>query len=548
MTTTQLEQLKTRLRTFPNTPGIYCLKGARGEVLYVGKANRLRTRLRSYFRKEARKRYQVGSLLKRVTDIEVVLTDTEKEALILERTLIRTHRPRYNIFFRDDKTYVSVKVSLEHDFPGIFRTRTVRKDGARYFGPYTSGLACRETIDTVTRFFRLRTCSDREFANRSRPCIQYQIGRCTAPCVGLVSPAHYAAQIQQALLLLGGKENELTRQLETDMQRASDAEQFEEAGRIRDLLGDIAKTVEPQKMIRYKEVDRDYVGWAEEDGRGAIAVLTVREGKVIGQQGATVILGGGEPCALLESFCLQFYQTPRLPPPEISIPVDPGELTELEAWLGEQRGARVRLRYPQRGTEAKLLRLAHLNAQALCRVEQSAAEAWTTLCQAIGKALHLERSPDAIECVDISNWDGKEAVGSIVAFAQGGPTTNRYRHYRIRGPQDPNDYRMMHEVLTRRIARAVQQPLPDLLLVDGGKGQLGMALRVLEEQGETALACAAIAKPREGEESDKIFLPGRKNPLPLRKGDPVLLFLQRVRDEAHRFAITYQRSLRLKDR
>lgn len=521
-------------------PGVYLMKDARGAVLYVGKANNLRSRVRSYFRKDTKARYQIGALLRRLADIEVVVTDTEKEALLLEHTLIRRHRPRYNIFFRDDKTYMSVKVNLAHPSPGIFRTRRVQKDDAAYFGPYPSSAACRETIEMVTRHFRIRTCSDREFANRSRPCIQYQIGRCTAPCVGLVDPARYRAQVDQALLLLRGEKNALTAHLQQTMRAAAAEERFEEAARARDVLADIAETVEPQKMVRHAAIDRDYVGFAVEGERAGVAVLTVRDGKVVEHRGA-VVIQTADACDVIESFLLQYYHPPRRPPREVCVPCQTAPFALLVRYLEDQRGGPVALLWPRRGTEAKLLKLAQVNARALCRSAATAQEEWETLCEQIRRALHLPRLPHVIECVDISNWQGKQAVGSLVAFAGGVAAKERYRHFRIRGPALPNDYAMMHEVLARRMTGRAALALPDLLLVDGGRGQLQVALRALEAAGIVDLACAAIAKAREDEETDKIYLPNRKNPLPLRKGDPVLLFLQRVRDEAHRFAISHQR-------
>lgn len=522
------------------------MKDAGGVVLYVGKATDLRSRIRSYFQQRTDTRYQIAALLRRVDDIAMIVTDTEKEALLLERTLIRKHQPRYNILFRDDKSYVSVRVNLAHPFPGICRTRKRVKDGSRYFGPYTSGSACRETIDLVTRFFQLRTCGDREFANRSRPCIQYQIGRCTAPCVGLTDTAAYGRQLQQALLLLGGRANELTAHLTAQMEAAAAAERFEEAAQVRDRLRDIATTVEPQKMVQAGAVDRDYFGWAIAGKTGAVAVLVVRDETVIDRRGAMVPLGGDMPVAFLESFLLQFYLPPRVPPPEIFLPVETEAIRGVAAVLSEQRGTVVRIHRPRRGADAKLVALATTNARVLSRAGTSAEREWEELCAALQCALQLPKPPHLIECVDISTWSGKAPVGAIVAFAHGGPAKARYRHYRVRGAEVPNDYAMMAEVLSRRIARADALPLPDLLLVDGGKGQLGMACRVLQEAQVTTLPCAAIAKPRPDEETDKIYLPGRKNRVAFRRNDPLLRFLQRIRDEAHRFAISYQRKRRKK--
>lgn len=534
--------LPEKIKQFPHAPGVYLMTDARGVIIYVGKAKDLRSRVRSYFQKDDKERYQLKLLLSKLHDIEIVITDTEKEALLLERTLIARHKPKYNILFRDDKTYVSIKINMQHKFPGIFRTRRVLQDGSLYFGPYTSGLACRETIESITRYFRLRTCSDRDFANRSRPCIQHQIGRCTAPCVGLVTLEDYAAQVEQARMLLRGERSELTVRLREKMRAAAAGEQFEEAGRLRDLLGDIAVTVEPQKMVRHADIDRDYIGLVEEGARVAVAVLEVREGKVVEGRGAVVaVAGAASTTEIVESFMLQYYRDPRRPPELICVPVSVDELGGLEECLSELRGSRVTLRQPKRGAEAKLLKLACVNAQAMCRSTANAEDEWDKLSAHLQKKLHLPHAPNVIECVDISNWQGAEAVGSLVVFERGESNNDRYRRFCIRGPHQPNDYQMMYEVITRRFIGKQSPPLPDLFMVDGGKGHLSVALRVLEEQGIENLPVAAIAKAREDETSDKIYLPGRKNPVNLKPKDLGLLFLQRIRDEAHRFAISHQR-------
>ncbi|MBI4237337.1 MAG: excinuclease ABC subunit UvrC [Deltaproteobacteria bacterium] len=517
------------------------MKDTRGVVLYVGKANNLRARVTSYFRAAAQDRPHIPLLLRRVAAIETTVTDTEKEALLLEHTLIRKHRPRYNIIFRDDKSYVSVAVNLRHPFPGIFRTRKVVKDGAAYFGPFPSGLACKETIALVTRFFRLRTCRDHEFANRARPCLQYQIGRCTAPCVGFVAAEVYRAQVARALLLLKGQRNELTAHVEREMRAQASGEHFEEAARLRDLLRDVRTTIESQKVIRHGAADADFFGWAEAAGHGAVAVLERRNGHVGERGGAAVVLGGDAPASLLASYLLQYYQPPRVPPAGIYLPFLPASAAEIGQLLTERRGHAVRLCVPRRGESVKLVHLAATNAAVLCERRREQVVAGDHLTTLVGKALHLSGVPSVIECVDISNWQGDEAVAALVCFVDGTPAKQRYRHYKIQGPHEPNDYAMMHEVLARRLTGDANPPWPDLLLVDGGKGQLQVAVRVLQELGAATLSLAAIAKPREGEPCDKIYLPGRKNPLPLRAGDPVLLLLQRLRDETHRFAITFHR-------
>lgn len=515
------------------------MKDAKGLVLYVGKAKALRARVGSYFQQRKDSRQQIRHLMRKVIDIDCVVTDTEKEALLLEHTLIRRHRPRYNVVFRDDKAFVSIRVSTQHPTPGIYVTRRVVQDGATYFGPYASALACRETVEQITRNFQLRTCDDQDFANRARPCLQYQIGRCTAPCVRFVTPQAYAAQVDKALWLLQGRKSALVAALQAQMRAAAVAERFEEAARVRDQLRNIAATVEPQKVIRHAAIDRDYVGWAIEGERGALAILAVRGGKVVDRAATAVRLGGEAPVALTASFLVQYYQPPRCPPPAVCLPFPPERLADCRAILAERRGAPVRFLWPRRGPEAKLLRLAAVNAKAVARTQDTADESWAALGLHCLRALHLPQIPSVIECVDISNWQGKAGVGSLVSFIEGQPAKERYRRYNIRTMETPNDYAMMREVLQRRLTGLL--PLPDLLLVDGGRGHLQMASEVVRELACLNLPLVAIAKPTAGESTDKMYLPGRKNPLPLRRGDPVLLLLQRIRDEAHRFAITATR-------
>ncbi|MBI4367323.1 MAG: excinuclease ABC subunit UvrC [Deltaproteobacteria bacterium] len=531
--------LREKIRTFPTCPGVYVMKDARGAVLYVGKAKRLRARVGSYFQTRRGDRHRIRLMIRRVADIECILTDTEKEALLLEHTLIRRHRPRYNVVFRDDRSFLNIRVTTRHPFPGISFTRKPAKDGASYFGPYTNALACRETIEQITRQFRLRTCSDREFANRARPCLQYELGRCTAPCVGYVTAEDYAAQVANVLDLLRGRGSELVARLTGEMRAAAAAERFEEAARLRDILERIAVTVEPQQVVRHTAIDRDYVGWGMTDERAAVAVLEVRDGRVVARSGTTLTPGGDAPEEHITSFCFQYYQPPRRPPAILCLPWPAERFPDLAAVLSERRGGTVRLLSPRRGPEAKLLRLAATNALAMARSRQTAAASYAALAEQCRRALQLESVPTAIECVDISNWQGDAAVGALVCFIEGEPAKERYRYYTIRTARGPDDYAMMREVLSRRLTGDL--PRPDLLLVDGGRGQLQVARRVLDLQGVLDLPLAAIAKPTAEETTDKVYLPDRKNPVKLRIGDPVLLLLQRIRDEAHRFGITLVR-------
>lgn len=529
------------------------MKDAHGRILYVGKAKNLRARLRSYFRKEADERPQITFLMRRTADIEFTVTDTEKEALLLENTLIKKHQPRYNLFLKDDKSYPSLRLNVGHSYPGLFVTRQIVKDGSMYFGPYASATALRETVDRLTRHFRLRTCSDHEFANRSRPCLEYQIGRCTAPCVGKISPKDYAAQVQEAKLFLAGRKKELIRTLREKMRRASAEMHYEEAAAHRDLIRYMEETLEKQKMIHHAGKNYDAIGFAAVGQRCVACILMVREGVLCDRRHFIFPSPAGWPAEWLSHFLLQYYGVILDPPPEILLPCEPQDSETLRGILEERRGHAVHLRSPKRGEKSKMVLLAEENAK---QWGLTKTKVEIDLTMELQGALQLEIPPHMIECVDISNLQGKEAVGSLVCFEEGRPQKNRYRKFKVHFTQEPNDYLMMFEVLSRRFRRVITAATPeekmrwsppDLLLVDGGKGQLSVAQKVLSDLGMHSQAVAAIAKAREGEKADKIYIPGRKNPLALKPNSPLLLYLMRLRDEAHRFGIAYHRRLREKN-
>ncbi len=543
--------MQEKVESFPRKTGVYLFKGADGEVLYVGKAVRLRDRVRSYLNGKD-DRPQVKFLMKRAMDVDFIVTDTEREALLLENTLIKKHRPRYNIELRDDKSYISIRMGMDHPSPGISLTRRIKKDGALYFGPYDSAQAAREAVEQITRYFRIRSCTDREFSNRVRPCLKYDIGRCTGPCVDKVSLEEYSSQVDEALMFLEGKSRELIAILEAQMFEASEASRFEDAARLRDAIDMLRQVMEGQSVVKHKGGDHDALALAGRRKLSAICVLQVRGGALIGQRSFTFRESVEDERQAVEEFLVAYYQEGTKIPPKIFLPHRPEGLKAVEEILSERRAGRVELRVPKRGEMQRLVELARTNAiEILATRARRRGEA--DVLERIGKALKVRGPLETIECVDISNLSGREAVGSLVAFTGGEPDKKRYRTYNIETKETPDDYAMMHEVLSRRFraqvslrgGRSVQMPPPDLLLVDGGKGQLAIAQRALKECG-VSIAVAAIAKGEKKGRADQVFIPNRKNAIAFRRGSKELLMLMRVRDEAHRFGIKSHRRRRSK--
>ena len=528
-----------QVRQFPKKPGVYLMKDKEGRTIYVGKAKNLRARVLSYFQKPTQKeRYQIGFLMRKVCTLETIVTDNEKEALLLENTLIKEHQPRYNLFLKDDKSYVSLKLSEQHPFPGLFITHKILKDGSLYFGPYTSATALRETVHFLTRHFQLRTCNDREFANRSRPCLEHDMKRCSAPCVAKIAQADYRQQVEAVKLFLQGKKTELIPWLQTQMQKASESQGYEEAARCRDMLAYMKATREAQKAVQYGKGDYDAVGIAQKNESAAVVVLTIRQGILLDQKRFVFLRAVGTPEELLEQFIFQHYGTVLEMPPQIFV--------SAAVPLERIKERPVAIKKPRRGLYAKMVALAvknaaiYLNNRRVMDIE--------SFLESLQNRLELQTVPRTIECVDISNLQGKQAVGSLVAFTDGEPDKSRYRKFKIRLPEEPNDYAMMREVLSRRLTREGEKWVwPDLLMVDGGKGHLAVAVKVLADLGAHSLPVVAIAKEKEKREADKIYLPGRMNPVNLKIGAPELLYLMRIRDEAHRFGIAYHRQLRSKN-
>ncbi|WP_404827051.1 excinuclease ABC subunit UvrC [Desulfuromonas versatilis] len=530
------------------------MRGADQAVLYVGKAKNLRSRLRSYFSAAGDGRSQIRFLMNRVQGVETIVTDTEKEALILENTLIKKYRPRYNINLRDDKTYVSVRLDPREEFPALQVVRRVRRDGALYFGPFSSAGAVRETLKEIYRIFPLRHYPMETCRRRGRPCLFFQIGQCSAPCHGKISSERYRELVKGVVALLSGRESEVLGQLHQRMQDAAAQMRYEEAARLRDQIRAIEQTVERQKVVAAAGGDQDVVGLHREGGEVEIAVLFVRQGKLIGRRSYPVDwrLDEGE---LLSGFLQQFYGRDIFIPEQVLLPFLPPDAETLGDWLGERKGKKVAVLAPLRGEKLALVEMAASNAREAYRERGSRREAREGVLEEIRQRLHLARLPRRMECFDISNVQGSLSVGSMVVFSDGEPDKAEYRHFRIRTVTGADDFASLGEVLGRRLKRGLEEGLlPDLILIDGGKGQLGAVVAVLEELGLAGrLDVAGIAKSRvlanvRGKaverSEERFFLPGRKNPVLLRQGSPALFMLERLRDEAHRFAITHHRKLR----
>jgi len=550
--------LEDKIRQLPTSPGVYLMRDAKGEIIYVGKARNLRQRVRTYFGATGDGRYHVRFLVAKVTDIEVVLTDTEKEALLLENTLIKQHHPRYNLDLKDDKTYFSLRIDPREEFPRFSIVRKVPRDGARYFGPYASATAAREVLRQITRMFPLRHYPLKACMARKRPCLYHQIGQCSAPCHGLISVADYAALVEGATLFLEGKGTQLVAEFKRRMAEAADALRYEEAARWRNLLRSIEVTVEKQKVVMRGGGDSDVLGYFRDGARLELALLFIRGGVLNGSRlfSLTWELDDAEGVA---SFLHQFYGGETFIPAEILLPVEiegAGALAEL---LGEARGKKVVIAHPLRGVKRELVELAGKNAAAALRERDEAAASAEAVLEELRQRLHLSRLPQRIECYDISTIQGRHSVGSGVVFSGGRPDKANYRRYRIRDVQGQDDFAMLAEVFSRRFReeKVAKEGLPDLVVVDGGIGQLNAAQEIVTGLGLAGrFDLVSLAKSRTARDAEsativksdeRVFLPGRKNPVVLRQNSAPLLLLAAIRDEAHRFAIGYHRTLRGKE-
>ncbi len=540
------------LATLPTSPGVYLFRAEGGEVLYIGKAKSLRPRVRSYFRQDQSHSIKTRELVRRITGLDTIVVGSEAEALILEANLIKEHQPRFNIQLRDDKKYPYIKVTVQEAFPRVFVTREVRNDGGRYFGPFTSVGPLRQALEVIKRLYTVRSCRyDLPGEAPDRPCLDYHIGRCLAPCVGLQSQESYGRMIREILRILDGDTEKLQDEVEKRMQEAAAQLRFEEAARLRDVSRGLGTIAREQRVHRVQGQDQDVLGLAR-DGELATAVaLRIRRGLLLGRDTLRFSDVGAEPdAALLSAFASRYYLgrgeegTMDLPR-EILLPGDFPDREILEEVLSQRARRKLRFHVPRRGEKARLVELAGTNAHnamedratALAHVADRADEALFNLQD----RLDLKVVPRVMVCFDISHFQGSETVGSAVVFENGTPKKSEYRHMKIKGDWGNDDYRSMTETVSRYFRRRMEEgkPIPDLVVIDGGKGQLSAALDPLRTLELEDVAVAALAKREE-----EVFLPGRSEPVLLARREQALHLLQRIRDEAHRFAVTYNRKLR----
>jgi excinuclease ABC subunit C len=551
--------LQEKLKSLPTQPGCYIYKDETGAVIYVGKALNLRNRVRSYFQKPTGLTMKTRALVERIVDFDLIITDSELEALILECNLIKQHRPYYNVRLRDDKHYPYLVLTLCEPFPRLLVTRRVVKgDGNKYFGPFTNSRAVWDSLRLIYRLFPLVTCR-KKWTNKveQRPCLYHHMGRCPqAPCAGLADAAVYRRAVDDVALFLEGKQELLLRKMKSDMSEASESLEFERAARIRDQIGAVEALIARQKVLSVNGVDQDIVALVMDQGSAAVQMFFVRNGKLIGQE--HFLLDGAQNEEDIEEatseFVKQYYQDAQYVPSEIILPTHLEETEIIEQWLKQKKGTKVTLTVPSRGGKKNLLEMAATNAkQALDEIKQNSARELDRTMTALADlqdSLSLEDLPERIEAFDISTIQGRFSVGGMVVFEQGKPAKSEYRRFRIQLPEtvgEPNDFAMMSEVITRRLREAQEgnpkfSRLPDLMLIDGGKGQLGAARAAAIAVGYSELSMIGLAK-----QFELIFVPGKPDPMVLPKNAPALLLLQRVRDEVHRFSITYHRTLRGKN-
>jgi excinuclease ABC subunit C len=552
-----MQTLEQKLNNLPSNPGVYLFKDKKGTILYVGKAGNIKHRVSSYFQKPAGKDLKTLTMLEKVADIDTMVTDTEKEAFILEDGLIKTHRPRYNVKLRDDKNYPCLKLSLEEEYPTLCIVRRIKKDGSLYFGPYPSATSLRETLRLIRRLFPIRTCMDTKFTHRLRPCINYEMGRCLGPCCEEVDPDKYREVVQQVRMFLAGKNLDLLDVLKKKMEEESEALHFEAAAKIRDQIASIEQVVEKQKIVSTDFLDEDVVGFHRQDHKIVLYPLFVRAGRLMGGRGFVISSTGLLDEEVLSSFVFQYYRAGKFIPEQILIPRSIPEQDFVEQWLTELKGKKVKLLVPLKGDKKHLLEMASENAEQFLLAKDELDKDEEKLLDSLKERLRLRNVPRRIEAFDISNFQGGNAVGSMVSFEDGKPDKERYRHFKIKTVEGADDYGMMYEVLLRRYQKAAEEnDLPDLVLLDGGRGQLNVAQEVFKELGITKVDLISLAKERTVEgprpsrlrkTEEKVFHPQYKGPFILGRHSPILHLLDRVRDEAHRFAITYHKKVRSRE-
>ena len=542
--------LEAKLSALPARPGVYLFKDGEGKVIYVGKAANLRSRVRSYFGAPSNLPSKIQRLVPTIQDLEFVITNSEQEALILECDTIKRYAPKFNASLKDNKTFPYLKIDIREDWPGVYITRRVQKDGARYFGPFASAGSVRKTLRLVKKIFPYRSCSKRINGKDKRPCLDYHIHQCLGPCIGAVEKGEYREVINQVILFLQGKQELILHELDAKMKAAAQQLQFEKAALLRDQIDAIEEVIEGQRIAATLQGEKDVIGLAQDETLAYVALFSIRNNKVVGQD-YFVMEGtqGDSPGQIMTSFVKQYYASASYIPSLILLqhPVD--EPVVLSQWLSHQRGGRIELQVPQKGAKKKLVETVAENAARgleLAQFKEMKAEVVSSGLQELKNRLRLPKMPRRIECYDVSNIQGTLAVASMVVLEKGWPKPAHYRRFRIKTVAGADDYAMIQETLRRRFRRGLTGEgawgiTPDLVLIDGGRGQLNAALEVRQELELDSIPTASLAK-----EKEEVFIPGEPGPVYIPKDSPALHILQRARDEAHRFAISYHQKLRSK--
>jgi len=551
--TKQALSVDDKLARTVHEPGVYLLKDENNVIIYIGKARDLRKRLAAYFKNSGRMDMKTGVLVKKIYDFDTIITGNEKEALILESNLIKGHRPRYNVVLKDDKRYPSLRLDREDEYPSFSIVRKIGKDDAIYFGPFASAQAVRETLKTINKTFKLRKCRARDFKTRTRPCLHCQMAGCLAPCCLDVDPRVYREQVNEAIMFLKGRAMDLVAKIKKQMNAAARAQEFERAARLRDKMFSLQRTIEKQIAVTTDFQDRDVFAIVRSRGYAWVTVLNVMGGFLTGTRHFSFEEIISTDAEAMGTFIRQYYEKTTFLPKELLVSLEMEDANLIEEWFKTVKRKKVKIMNPKRGEKAKLMHMAIQNAENELQGWIAARTAEMELLLRLQKRLKLAKLPERIECFDNSNISGAEPVASMVVFEKGKAKKSAYRKFKIKAVNTQDDYAYMSEVLARRLGKINPQQasdsIPDLLMVDGGKGQLNIALAIIKElglEGQFELITIAKKDEKKGESEDKIFKPRRANPIVFGKNRDLLLFLQRIRDEAHRFAITFHRKRRTK--
>jgi excinuclease ABC subunit C len=546
--------IRDKLSKVSSKPGVYLMKDAKGKVIYVGKAGSLKKRLASYFLRSGNSTCQMDlktqMLIQNISDVDTIITGSEKEALILESNLIKRYRPRYNVILKDGKRYPSLRLDIRNPYPNLTIVRKTKKDGGLYFGPFASAAAVRKTLQIIHKTFKLRKCKTKDFNRRSRPCLNYQMALCLAPCCLNVDKKIYDDIVKEVVFFLKGKTPDLIQKIKHEMTLAAELQDYEKAAALRDKMFALEQTLEKQVAVSNDFIDRDVVGFARSQDISLFTILFIRSGFLIGTQDFKFSEIMSTDAEMVGAFIRQYYDERRFIPKEILVPISLEDAVLMEELFGKIKGEKVNILSPKRGEKVRLVKMAYQNAQNSLRELLTEASKDTQLLIRLQQRLKMEKMPWRIECFDNSSISGKDAVSVMVVFEKGRPNTSLYRKYRLKTESAQDDCACMAEVLQRRYGQAESsEPYPDILMVDGGKGQLNTALSVMRSLGlDKNIQLISIAKRnvKKGETQDKIYKAGRVNPVNFGREGDLLLFLERIRDEAHRFAVSFHRKRRSK--